>query len=118
MFIPIYLKKRKNPFKLPYAQPHPITTTVEEKEVKVAQPSITIYKIMSMTSTTLFNSNPAHSLLCSSTSNSSSSSSLSFIFKFKFPAKSQRSPLSTVEFRATTPRASTRIGIAENDSGQ
>ncbi|GMY29299.1 putative L-ascorbate peroxidase 6 [Fagus crenata] len=70
-----------------------------------------------MTSTTLFNSNPAHSLLCSSTSNSSSSSSLSFIFKFKFPAKSQRSPLSTVEFRATTPRASTRIGIAENDSG-
>uniref|UniRef100_A0A2N9HQ29 Plant heme peroxidase family profile domain-containing protein n=1 Tax=Fagus sylvatica TaxID=28930 RepID=A0A2N9HQ29_FAGSY len=65
---------------------------------------------MSMTSTTLFNSNPAHSLLCSSTSNSSSSSSLSFIFKFKFPAKSQRSPLST-------PRASTRIGIAENDSG-
>nr|XP_023922853.1 putative L-ascorbate peroxidase 6 isoform X2 [Quercus suber] len=57
---------------------------------------------MSMSSSILFNCKPG-SLLCSS----SSSSTSSFIFKFKFPARSQCSPLPTVEFHATTPRAST-----------
>ncbi|KAM3711421.1 hypothetical protein ACJW31_01G106700 [Castanea mollissima] len=51
-----------------------------------------------MSSSILFNCKPG-SLLCSSTS--------SFLFKFKFPASSQCSPLPTVEFHATTPRAST-----------
>ncbi|KAG6706502.1 hypothetical protein I3842_07G224800 [Carya illinoinensis] len=63
--------------------------------------------------TTLFDFNP--SPLCSASSSYSRSSQ----FKFSSPSVSQRSLLTTVESRASTPRASTRIAIAtnNNDSG-
>lgn len=55
------------------------------------------------------------STLCSASSSYSRSSQ----FKFNSPSVSQRSLLTTVESRASTPRASTRNAIAtnNNDSG-
>ena len=72
-----------------------------------------------MSSSILFNCKPGP-LLCSCSCSSTSSFIFKFKFKFKFPARSQCSPLPTVEFHATTPRASTHNHISisiENESG-
>ena len=96
-----------------FPRPNPINNPPPFKQkqwVTVNRP----LQIMSMSSSILCNSKPG-SLLCSC-----SSSTSSFIFKFKFPARSQCSPLPTVEFHATTPRASTHNHISisiENESG-
>ena len=96
-----------------FPKPNPINNPPPFKQkqwVTVNRP----LQIMSMSSSILCNSKPG-SLLCSC-----SSSTSSFIFKFKFPARSQCSPLPTVEFHATTPRASTHNHISisiENESG-